>query len=189
MLKRFLSIRRGFTLIELMIVVAIIGVLSAVAIPGFIRYVRRSKTSEAMSAIPVIFRGVSAYYQTEHTTRSGGIVTANLPSTTPAVPSSLSLIAGTSYSPVASDWDDITWQAVSFSMSSPMRFQYQYCKTTSGGANACAAGSTVGTSFEVYARGDLDGDGFASTFVRAGIPGVGTEIAGMAGIFSENELD
>lgn len=51
----------GFTLIELMITVAIIGILAAIAIPAFQNYQHRSKRSEAMSNLVSIARAEKAY--------------------------------------------------------------------------------------------------------------------------------
>lgn len=56
--------RAGYTLIELMIVVAIIGVLAAVAVPGFMSQMHRSRTTEAFSMIGEIREAQDSYYAT-----------------------------------------------------------------------------------------------------------------------------
>ena len=53
--------QKGFTLIELMIVVAIIGILAAIAIPNFIAYQSKSKQSEAKISLGAIFTSAVAY--------------------------------------------------------------------------------------------------------------------------------
>lgn len=59
--------QKGFTLIELMIVVAIVGILAAIAIPAYQDYIKRSKVSEIAATLGACKTSVAEFYQTNNT--------------------------------------------------------------------------------------------------------------------------
>jgi type IV pilus assembly protein PilA len=71
-LKKLHSRKGGFTLIELMIVVAIIGILAAIAIPNFLRFQLKAKSSEGKTNLAAIRTAEQSFYSEFGKTDFGG---------------------------------------------------------------------------------------------------------------------
>ncbi|NOZ01919.1 MAG: prepilin-type N-terminal cleavage/methylation domain-containing protein [Deltaproteobacteria bacterium] len=158
---------KGFTLVELMVVVAILGILAVIAVPAFIKYMRRAKTTEAIDELDKIYKGSAYYYTAPHISANGSKLYCQFPTdqgVTPATTCCGSL--GSSEDGDADErcdsnsdrWNTRTWSALTFQMSDQHYFVYAFDwldGTTLDTAQATAS-----------AYADLDCDNTQSTFQR-----------------------
>jgi len=152
-MQRMNKVHRGFTLIELMIVVAIVGILATVAIPAFMDYVKRSKKSEAVLQLNKIGKNAKRVYSetSSYVIGTAGQLPAKVATgccngggTTPnhckAVPASFAA--------------DTVWRALDFQIDEDSLFYYDYT-----GAAA---------TFTAKATGDLDCDNTEIVYTLSG---------------------
>ena len=178
-----LKLRKGFTLIELMIVVAIIGILAAIAIPAFIKYVKQSKTSEAGLNLKTMGDGAASYYQVDHYTTAGlPVADKQFPTpdgalgTTTFTRHPTAVPDGTKAAQDLTAWAAEPWKSLKFSISKAHYYRYSYNSTN----------STAGPdNFSSFAEGDLDGDETTSKFKLLGSTDVSGEIQ-LTPVFVEN---
>jgi prepilin-type N-terminal cleavage/methylation domain-containing protein len=169
-------LRAGFTLLELMVVVAIIGVLAAVAIPAFTKFVRRSRNTEVLMNLRVIFNSSATYLLQEGATSAGAMRDKQFPVSAPPTPA-LSSLGSTPV--LTSTWNtNPTWVALQFGLSDPHYFAYQY---DSSGINTSA-------SFTVSGYSNMDNDTVFATFVRFGTVSA-MEVEGTPGLYQANDLE
>jgi type IV pilus assembly protein PilA len=162
-------LKEGFTLIELMIVVAIVGVLAVLAVYGVRKYIANAKTAEAKNSLGQMGKDAVSAYEGEKmssailaTNGSTGVLRDVCLSASAKVPAAATSIKGAKYQSSKGDWSptadvqtNVGFPCLRYEMTAPQYYMYGYSAAT-------------GASFLTTAEGDLNGDGTTSLFSQNG---------------------
>ncbi|TNE49058.1 MAG: prepilin-type N-terminal cleavage/methylation domain-containing protein [Deltaproteobacteria bacterium] len=169
---------KGFTLVELMIVVVVLGVLASVAVQSYRRFILQSKTSEASINLKQIVNGEIIYYSETHMDKNEKLLPRQFLSLK-ATPDEDPCPQGVSrYKASTSIWKTNGWDSIQFAIHNSHYYQY---KVESSGIKTNA-------TFTASARGNIDCDSTFSTFrVMANIGPSGDPV--ILGMVISNELE
>ncbi len=146
---------RGFTLIEIMIVVAIIGVLAAIAIPLYMSQANKARGTEAVLLLNKLAKSSKEYFLENHTFP---------PALAEVLPGEDGGACANSSKrfPPSSKWNtDPTWSALDFMVGDPSQFSYHFQTTGPTSAHAWAVSdpscSGQRVTYHLYLEGRADG--------------------------------
>jgi hypothetical protein len=141
--------------------IALAAVLSALGMYGISRWVRHSKTAEAVGSVTTLAAAAASYYDTSDSSQPSGTdptaakATRHFPpSSRTSVPEDPQDVRGKQYRSAQGDWAVSPWRELRFSIPQPQYYAYSF---KSDGAGSQAKASAI-------AHGDLDADGHTSTF-------------------------
>jgi Tfp pilus assembly major pilin PilA len=141
-----------------MIIVVIVALLATVSIPAYMRYIRQSKTVEAMDSLDKIKAGANAYFINERFDDTGKQLPHTFPGhivETPAGgPTTCCNSPGNRCSTGLTVWNNAGWEDLKFIITDPHYYAYEFV-----GGN-----TDTDSYYSAYAYGDLDCDGTYSTF-------------------------
>jgi len=137
--------RKGFTLIELMIVVAIIAILASIAIPQYKKFQLKAKTSEAKSNIGAIRSAEETYAAENDVYLQAGWAPDTVPGTSPA----------------SWDGDTVGFSKIGFRPSGKVYYRYGVAdgSTWKNPSDSVSVAATANEDIIIMAEADLDGNG------------------------------